>query len=133
MQIVELLRLETGQAGTFGVLRIAKTVFCSTLEPPDQLNAKNISCIPTGQYICRRHSSPRFGETFQVDSVPWRSNILFHAGNVSSDTNGCIILGQYPGKLRGDRAVLNSGDTFKAFMLLLVGQDEFHLTISEHY
>lgn len=131
--IVELVRLETGKQGTFGALLICKKVFCFTLEPPDRLNKKRVSSIPPSQYICWRHQSPRFGETFQILEVPDRSEILFHSGNVVTNTEGCILLGSTIGKLKGDRAVLNSGDTFKAFMKAVEGFQAFHLTIREVY
>jgi hypothetical protein len=65
--------------------------------------------------------------------VPGRDKVLFHAGNKIGDTAGCILLGETLGKLAGDRALLNSGATFKAFMDELQGVDEFHLTIREEY
>ena len=130
--VIELVRLESNtQYGTFGILKINKRVFCVTLEPPDQDNKENISCIPSGQYQCIRHTSPTFKETFLVTDVPDRSNILFHAGNTIENTKGCIILAQYYDKLKGNRAVLNSGNTFKSFMHLMKNYPGFHLTIQE--
>ena len=133
MKIVELIRLEDSKAGTFGVLKINKSVFCATLEPPDNMNAQNISSIPVKQYLCNKRISKKYGETFEVKNVPGRSDILFHAGNVVDNTKGCILLGQYFGKLRGNRAVLNSGFTFKKFMSIMKGQNRFHLTITEKF
>lgn len=132
--IIELTRLEENEEfGTFGVLRIQKEVFCVTLEPADRLNAPEISSIPAQQYLIKRHNSPRFGETFQVMDVPGRTAVLIHAGNVVGHTQGCIILGQYFGKLKADRAVLNSGETFKQFMAAMAGHDVAHLTVKEFY
>ena len=131
--IIELIRLAETEEGTLGVLRLQKEVFCATLELPDLLNASSRSSIPAQQYICQRIQSPKFGETFQVMDVPGRIAILFHAGNTSADTEGCIILGQYWGKLREQRAVLNSGNTFKAFMQELWGYEKAHLPIVEVY
>ena len=133
MKIVELIRLEESGQGTIGVLKINKKVFCYTLEPADRLNKPNESCIPVQQYICRRVRSPKFGETFMIAGVPNRTNILYHAGNVAGDTLGCILLGQTVGKLKGQRAVLNSGKTFELFMLLMSGAQTFHLTILTVY
>jgi hypothetical protein len=132
--IVELIRLEENdQFGTFGVLRIQKEVFCVTLEPADLLNAPQTSSIPAQQYLIKRHNSPKFGETFQVMDVPGRSAVLIHAGNVVGNTQGCIILGQFFGKLKEGRAVLNSGATFQAFMEAMAGYEVGHLTIKEVY
>jgi len=131
--VVEIIRLETGPQGTFGAMRIQKQLFCLTLELPDLSNRPNISCIPAGQYLCERTDSPRFGETFEVQDVPNRSHILFHPGNVIRDTEGCILVGQTIGKLRGDRAVLNSGMTFNHFLSRFANSESFHLTITEQY
>ena len=134
MKIVELIRLEEDEErGTFGVLKINKEVFCVTLEPADRLNAPEISSIPAQQYICRRVQSPRFGETFEITNVPGRTHVLFHAGNRVEDTLGCCLVAQHFGRLKGNRGVLNSGGTHRALMIVMAGQDEFHLTIREVY
>lgn len=132
--ILELIRLEENHnCGTFGILKICKEVFCVTLEPPDQLNRPNISSIPCKQYTCIRDSSHSFGETFKVMDVPGRLYIFFHPGNIVTHTEGCIILAEHFGKLHGDRAVLNSGKTFKDFMGMMKGYNSLHLTIKEVY
>jgi len=130
-QTVELIRLEESIEGTFGVLKVNKYVYCCTLEPSDRENERNVSSIPAQQYQCIRIQSVRYGDTFQVMDVPGRSHILFHAGNRVRDTQGCILLGQYFGKLRGDRAILNSGRTFHDFMTHMKGSMGFYLTIKE--
>jgi len=132
VKIVELVRLEESEQGTFGVLRIDKEVFCCTLEPPDLENQQSVSSIPAQQYICRPFESPTHGGTFQVSNVPGRTYVLFHAGNLVHHTEGCILLGEHFGKLKGSRAILNSGETFKAF-LAEVGREPFHLTIYEQF
>ena len=132
--VVEIDRLEEHNSfGTFGALRINKSVFCATLEPADLLNKPNVSSIPAQQYICFRYKSDKFGETFKIQNVPERTDILFHSGNVIGHTCGCILLGQYWDKLKGQRAIMNSGDTFKRFMAVMKDVKFFHLTIHEHY
>lgn len=134
LPILELIRLEEHHLfGTFGVLKINKSVFCVTLEPSDRENIRDKSSIPAQQYECHKFNSPTFGKTYKVMGVPGRTNVLFHAGNLIKHTKGCIILAQYFGKLKGNRAVLNSGKTFKTFMNIMEPYDVFHLTISEHY
>jgi len=134
MKIVEILRREENfQYGTFGILSINKEVFCVTLERPDILNKPFESSIPAQQYICKRIVSPKFGETFQIMNVPGRDHVLFHPANLMTELEGCIALAQYFGKLKGDRAVLNSGNTFKEFMKIMENEDKFHLTIVEYY
>ena len=130
---VRLIRLEESNQGTFGALLICSQVFCVTLEPSDELNERNISSIPAQQYHCVRIISPQFGETFEIIEVPGRSHVLFHAGNRRKDTEGCVILAQYFGNLRNNRAVLNSGATFRKFMEIMKDVDKFLLTIKECY
>jgi len=132
--VIELIRLEEHEPfGTFGVLKINKAVFCVTLEPPDELNKLNKSSIPAQQYMCVKHKSLKFGKTFKVLNVPGRSEILFHPGNFAEHTEGCILLAQYFGKLKGNRGILNSGNTFKHFMEVMEKVGYFSLTIREVY
>lgn len=130
---VRLIRLEESPQGTFGVLLICSQVFCVTLERPDLLNEQNMSSIPAQQYQCMRIRSPQFGETFEIIDVPGRSHVLFHTGNLVSSTAGCVLLAQHFGKLYGDRAILNSGATFKKFMEIMQNTNTFNLTIRECY
>lgn len=130
---VRLIRVEESNQGTFGVLVICSQVFCVTLEPSDELNKKNISNIPAQQYQCMKIRSSRFGETFELVDVPNRSHVLFHAGNTVGSTSGCVLLAQYFGKLYGNRAILNSGVTFKKFMSIMKDISKFNLTIIECY
>lgn len=120
--------------GTFGTMIINSRLFCYTLEPPDLLNAVSLSSIPAQQYICQRYKSDNYPDTFQVMHVPDRTKILFHKGNFLENTEGCILLGAQVGRLmNAARGVLNSGDTFKRFMEVMQGINEFHLTIKEVY
>ena len=133
MKIVEIIRLEEDfNWGTFGVLKIDKKVFCVTLEPPDKLNVKNISSIPAQQYLCAPVVSPKYKETFEITNVPGRTHVLFHPGNTASHTKACVIVAQYWGRLGENRAVLNSGKTFKTFLTEMEFKP-FHLTITENY
>lgn len=131
---IRLIRLEEDfKYGTFGALILAGQFFCVTLENPDIANKRNISSIPAQQYMCRKIVSPKWRETYEIADVPDRTHVLFHAGNVVEHTEGCIILGQYVGKLREHRAVCNSGNTFRSFMKRMELHHEFLLTIKEHY
>jgi len=131
MPVIEIIRIESTTTGTFGILTIQKQAFCVTLELPDKLNQASASAIPASQYLCRQIVSPRFGRTYQVLDVPDRTQILFHAGNRIRDTRGCVLLGEHFGKLKGDRAILNSGKTFKNFIQAIGKHADLHLTIRE--
>lgn len=134
--VIEIVRLEENfKYGTFGVLKINKRVFCVTLEPADLLNRRSESNIPAQQYLAEKYFSQRMQKyTFMLKNVPGRSGITFHPGNTKDDTEGCILLGQYFGKLGNEkRAVLNSGRTFSNFMKTLGRFSKLSVTISEFY
>lgn len=133
-----LKREPTTDDGTLGELFISDLHFCFTLEETDKNNGPD-SCIPAGDYICRRVNSPHFGETFEVTGVPGRSLILIHWGNTEKDTLGCILLGKSHGELlavdddknkaENQLAVLNSRTAFKDFMELMTGINVFKLSV----
>ena len=127
--ILEIIRLEESEVGTFGVLRVQKQVKLWTLEPPDFENEAFVSSIPAQQYIIERHVSPTYGETFRIRKVPGRKDVLFHWGNWSSNTEGCILLGK--GLLLEPRGISTSKSAFDEFMGTLQGHSKAHLTIME--
>lgn len=131
MEKIDIVRLEKGSEGTFGVLRVDGEVFCVTLEPPDRGNRVDVSCIPAGEYVCRRVDSPAFGATFEVCDVPGRSQILFHQGNVAGDTRGCVLLGRSFGLLGSERAVVQSRTTFRDFLARCADAKSFAFAIEE--
>ena len=96
-------------------------------------NTQNISSIPAQQYLCKRVVSPKFGETFEITNVPNRTHVLFHPANTVDQLQGCVAVAQHFGKLRGYRAIMNSGDTFTKLMRVLNDYTTVHLTISEVY
>lgn len=129
--MLKIVRLEEAEDGSFGSLLIEGHVFCVSLEPPDKDNQKNISNIPPGKYTCKRVNSPKYGETFEITGVPNRSHVLFHSGNVVKHTKGCVLLARKFGVLGKDRAILNSGKTFREFLIKMVGINECELKIIE--
>lgn len=135
----EIVRVESGRDGTFGVLLLDGMVFCVTLELPWRGNAQGVSSIPAGRYLCQRTASPlvaritdgKWDETFEVSGVPGRSRILFHSGNTVVDSRGCILVASSYGKLRENRGILNSGATFDLFMTALRNVNAFGLTVRD--
>jgi hypothetical protein len=127
--MLKITRLEYGENETIGVLQLFGKVLCYTLELPDKNNQRNISCIPSGKYKCIRVISPKFGNCWQVQSVPNRSEILIHVGNTHKDILGCILLGSGIGYLNDNRAVLGSKNAVTEFMLKTKGVNEIDLEI----
>ena len=126
---VKIRRFDLEPNQTIGQLYINDEEFCFTLERPWINNKPNISCIPLGKYICKRVNSPKFGSTFEITDVEGRTHILFHKGNIWSDSHGCVLLGLDMGHLNGWKAVLDSGNAFNNFMGALRDVDEFELEI----
>jgi hypothetical protein len=120
---------------TYGVLiREDGVPFALTLERPWRDNQRNVSCIHTGRYIAKRHVSPKFGETFWVQDVPGRSEILFHKGNIADDSHGCILVGEQFDPVKGEDGIVASKQGFDEFMRLTAGLEEIVVTITgRHY
>ena len=128
---ITLKRISANLDATFGVLIKDNTPFAVTLERPWLDNQPNISCIPLGNYQCKRLVSPKFGRTYEVIGVSGREHILFHAGNTEKDTHGCILIAEEYGQINGKGAVLDSKKGFNEFLSIVQGLDEFQLNITE--
>jgi len=123
MKNVFLIRTSTSDQGTKGTL-VTDGFQCFTLELPWHNNTRNISCIPSGEYIVKIRKSPKYGKIYWVTNVENRSWVLVHSGNFAGDTSkgfkthvaGCILVGQKFGFLSNQLAVLNSRVTLKRFM-----------------
>lgn len=111
--ILTLKTFDVGSA-TLGKLYHNGELICRTLEPPYRNNEPCISCIPEGGYNMIPHDSPKFGKTWYLEgkdvglSEGKRTHILFHKGNKTEDTMGCILPGFKHGVLNSEIAVLNS-------------------------
>jgi hypothetical protein len=134
LPVVQILNISSSDQGTLGVLS-TEGFSCKTLQLPWRNNARNISRIPDGEYICRVVLSPKFGAVYGVANVPNRSNILIHSGNYAgtkpkyrSHVEGCILLGTKFGTLEGQQAVLQSRIAVTAFMAHML-QKPFKLVI----
>ena len=130
---VVLTRQKSLETCTVGTLHIQTTNLvwrCKTLELPWLNNKPQISCIPAGEYVCRRVKSSKFGETFQICDVPGRVGILFHTGNSApKDTRGCILLGRDCEIFCGRPFLTASRATMEVFRKTLDGIDSFELEI----
>lgn len=136
---MEIIRLESSDEGTFGVL-LTENFSCFVAEPPWRDNKPDISCIPAGEYEVELRRSPKFGLTYWIKDVPKRSYILQHTGNYAGDktkgfkthTYGCQLLGKYRGILGNQKAVLLSRPTIREFIKAMKGEP-YKLLIREAY
>jgi hypothetical protein len=136
-----IARLEQTIQGALGVFLFDGIIFCFTLHPDiTDLHFQIPANTPDHPiYICTRYKSPTHGDTFIISRpetpglVDGHDYIEFHAGNTEDDTKACTVLGETTGKLKGNRAVLNSGATFKRWLDYTKGVDEFPLEIIDLY
>jgi len=129
---LELVRIRARENSILGILFLPKSELFS-LELPWRDNQKSVSCIPPGKYACKKIHSGRYGETFHLQDVPNRSEILFHSGNLPAETKGCILLGTRSGRLNDQPAVLESRAAIERMRVELAEVNEFTLDIREHY
>lgn len=127
--MLTLKRIAYTDTETAGALILDGFPFLLTLEDPWRDNARFVSCIPKGNYVCKRMISPKFGETFTVIGVPDRDFIRFHWGCTHLDTEGCILTGKKFGKLDGLNAILESKAAFGMFMAKLAGINQINLLV----
>jgi len=88
--------------------------------------------VPPGRYQCFLGTHSLDGvHSFQTYNIPVPGHwgILFHQGNVETESTGCELLGDTEGTLEGHEAVLNSGDAFARFMKLQNGAPSFWLDV----
>ena len=133
---IELFRLEYEEKQTLGECAITengKDLFLAkSLERADNKNQINISCIPSGEYLCVLEHSNRFNcDLWEIKGVPNRSECKFHSANYWHDLNGCIALGAKYLDIDNDgfRDVLNSKNTMKKFHKVLEGLTEIQLIV----
>lgn len=128
---ITLFRLtESATLPTCGVLlRPDGIPFALTLERPWLGNRRNTSCILRGTFRAVRTRHRRFGETFLLEKVPGRSGILFHAGNLVSDTAGCILVGEKFQRFATQDGIVQSRDGFNEFMELTAGLSEIVVVV----
>ena len=121
---LKLNRIALRKTYTIGKLYIDGKYFCDTLEDTvrdtnksgkfdnGEKKVKGKTAIPYGTYEIKWTYSPRFKKyTPQLMNVPQFEGIRIHAGNSSTDTEGCLLLGE--NKKVG--MVLNSRDTINKF------------------
>ena len=117
-----LKRIALRSTYTIGRLYVDGNYFCDTLEDTVRDLNKNgkfdngekkvyaKTAIPYGTYEIKWTYSPRFKKyTPQLMNVPSFSGIRIHAGNSSTDTEGCLLLGcnKKVGMVLNSRATIN--------------------------
>lgn len=126
-------RFESNSEVTLGAMCDAQSrkPLGAVLERPWLENARGVSCVPAGTYLCRLRFSPKHDrEVYELQNVPGRDDVEIHIGNVVDDTQGCLLIGSRVGRLNGKSAVLESAEAFEKFMAWAGGED-FELVIED--
>jgi hypothetical protein len=126
---VSLERFAYMPMGTLGRLTIDGSNGFFTVERPWLDNKAFESCIPQGVYTCRRYSSAKYPDTFEVCDVPERSKILIHTANWPDDVQGCIGLGLT--QMGNTCGVSQSWDAMARFKERMQAVDEFDLLVTQ--
>tara|TARA_R100001530_G_scaffold40927_1_gene31451 strand:- start:562 stop:1065 length:504 start_codon:yes stop_codon:yes gene_type:complete len=129
-----LLRQVFTEESTIGTLYLNGERIADTLENPYIDNQRNISSIPSGNYKVRlrlaRESATRDYLHLLVQEVKDRSYILFHRGNTSSDSRGCILVGLSREQDRVNNSKLAMDLLIKE--ILILGGENIELTIKDY-
>lgn len=133
MRELEVFRLYRTDKLTLGIFYIDGRPQFITMELPWKDNEQKVSCIPEGEYFCKRRKASleitaELGEAFEVQGVPNRSDILIHVANYPNQIEGCIAIGMRWGwELEG---VFDSRIAFKNLMERLKGINDCKIKIA---
>lgn len=124
---LRLLREPSKDGATLGVLFVNGVFQCWTLE--DEIRDQKIpgeTAIPAGVYDVKLTHSPRFGRVLpEIMNVPNFTGVRIHPLNRSSETEGCIGVGE----LRGDAWIGNSQIAMQKLMTKLLDAYSIRLAI----
>jgi hypothetical protein len=127
-----LLRVATVPEGAFGVLLHHGIPFAVTLERSYGRVGGDAAKIPVGAWSCKRTVYLRGGyATFDV-LVPGHTRLLFHRGNVETDSEGCVLVGESFHEFgRGRPGIGQSAAGFAEFMARMGERETFELLVRE--
>ena len=130
-----LQRLAFRPDGIFSVLSLDGAPRFFTLEHAFASGGQGacLPIIPPGTYQCvlgaHKLAAGIPFQTYEVVGVAGHSGLLFHAGNVNADSEGCILLGGQTGFLGDSLEVLNSRLAFSQFMDWAAGRPSFEMVV----
>lgn len=117
--LIEIKRQWFTEKSTSGILRVDGVWFCWTLEDvarPNEVKIPGVTCIPAGEYKVILDFSQRFQRVMpHVLDVPRFDGIRIHPGNITADTEGCILVGCN----RGVDSIWRSKDAFDSLFDLI--------------
>lgn len=127
-----LTRIDKSSDGIFSTLQSEDgAVLFHTLEHAYEGAGGWCPKVQPGMYVCKRslhrlHGMDHDFETFEITGVHGHEGILFHWGNYSRDSEGCVLVGEN----RLDQMITNSRESFDKFMALQRDCNEFTLRVA---
>lgn len=92
--IIVVDRFHESPEGTLSRIFVNEEFICFGLELPWMDNQRSISCVPSGQYLCKYEHSPAFSMNLvEMKGVPKRSECKFHVANYLRQLKGCVGVG----------------------------------------
>jgi hypothetical protein len=137
--LIRQLRDDKQTLGIWTTVNGKEIFVCRTLELSWKDNQNDISCIPTGEYVCRWTLSPRLSQlkgkdvyTYEILDVPNRTGVRIHSANYFYQLKGCVALGDAHKDLNADNEldIIHSGNTVDAFNKIMDKKD-FKLMVIE--
>jgi hypothetical protein len=129
---IRQFRIHQTETATLGCFVLNDELYY-TVELPWKDNKKNVSCIPSGKYTCKRvwsetNENAGYREGFEIMNVPNRTDIIFcHVGNTTRDIQGCSAAGTEI-NIKGE-SISHSISAVHSFMTAMVNVNEFELEI----
>lgn len=125
--MLELATIALRDDGCFSVMLWYGRPFAISVERTFE-NLETV--IKLGQYRCHRSFYHHGGyPTFEIE-VPGHDLVLFHKGNVETDSRACVVVGSFFGQIDGQTAVMDAAHGFKEFMTVTDGLDTFQLIVT---
>jgi hypothetical protein len=119
--MLELIRDKKNSRSIMGHLNHNNELLCYTLE-----NA--LKAIPAGTYKLEMTYSPKFKKNMpEILNVPNKTGIRIHTGNIPTDSDGCILVGEQEEGI--DDLIIKSKLTFDRILPIL--ENEKEITIKE--
>jgi len=121
------LKREYFDTYTAGKLYVDGLYFCDTLEDISRpVKIKHETCIPEGVYKVVVSYSPRFKCKLPLLlNVPNFIGIRIHAGNITANTSGCILVG----KIKNNRLFSSKSTLTNLLTVLRRSKDEIVIDI----